>query len=241
MFLRLQAGEKLTAKKLMEDYGISKSAIYRDLQELRLTLAEVSYIGNELVKVGNSYVLSNAPIMKEEYIYAIGKILLESRALNRAEMTEIFDGLHDTVSSGQKLWLKKSILSEMTNYQSVSNPKNRLDLLYSLENAIQNQQMVSFEYEDNDAELDLQAQNYHVLPKFVFFDNFYFYLEAEFDGKKKIFHINFISDLKIDHEKHKIMKPASQPASQCATKPILLIRLMRKSCSSLNGVHIWNI
>ena len=147
IYLRLQDGEELTVAQLQQEYGKSRRTVYQDLQEIRETLAEVTHSGQELIETPDGKrKLSKSNTLDERHIYALSKILLESRAFNKAETCKILNDLFSVESHQTGKWLHHSILNEMENYQSITNQNNRLNLLYQLETAIQENKEIQFNY-----------------------------------------------------------------------------------------------
>lgn len=202
IYLRLQDGEELTVAQLQQEYGKSRRTVYQDLQEIRETLAEVTHSGQELIETPDGKrKLSKSNTLDERHIYALSKILLESRAFNKAETCKILNDLFSVESHQTGKWLHHSILNEMENYQSITNQNNRLNLLYQLETAIQENKEIQFNYHAVD-ELgylgpDKLDKTVKLNPLGVFFDNFYFYLAGIINDKDfQTFHVKDISQLK---------------------------------------------
>ena len=104
MYDRLRRGEELVKKELANKYGVSLKTIQRDIEAIRSYLSEKkNEIGQFEIKARNNkykYIAVDESdnILTERDILALSKILLESRAFNKREMTILLKKLQGQVS-----------------------------------------------------------------------------------------------------------------------------------------------
>lgn len=90
MYEKLNRGDIINKKKFAEEFGISEKSVQRDIDDLRTYLYESG--GNETAieydyeKSGYRLVKQERTFLTNEEIFAVAKILLESRGLNKQEL-----------------------------------------------------------------------------------------------------------------------------------------------------------
>ena len=134
IFLRLQAGERLSKARLSTEFGVDPKSIQRDISRLKGTLEEKSHLGLEIVfdSLDNTYRLIGKTIFNKKDILVISKILLENRALNKSELNSLLEGLLALLSIEEKKEVISIISSERFNYKSLTNDRDRIDTIWKL-------------------------------------------------------------------------------------------------------------
>lgn len=195
IFLRLQAGERLSKARLSTEFGVDPKSIQRDISRLKGTLEEKSHLGLEIVfdSLDNTYRLIGKTIFNKKDILVISKILLENRALNKSELYSLLEDLLSLLSIKEKKEVEAIIRSERYNYKSLSNDKNRIDTIWILSEAIRREQMLEIEYK---APLK-DAKSHIIFPVSLYYDAHYFYLVAYHlkHGKHTTFRVDRIENL----------------------------------------------
>ena len=104
IFLRLQAGKKLSKAKLSEEFGVDPKSIQRDISRLKGILEENPNLGLEITfdTSDNTYCLNGKTTFNKKDILVISKILLENRALNKSELNSLLEGLLSLLSIEEK-------------------------------------------------------------------------------------------------------------------------------------------
>ena len=201
IFLRLQAGERLSKARLSTEFGVDPKSIQRDISRLKGTLEENSHLGLEIVfdSLDNTYRLIGKTIFNKKDILVISKILLENRALNKSELYSLLEDLLALLSIKEKKEVEAIIRSERFNYKSLSNDKNRIDTIWILSEAIRREQMLEIEYK---APLK-DAKSHIIFPVSLYYDAHYFYLVAYHlkHGKHTTFRVDRIENLSESHVK----------------------------------------
>lgn len=195
IFLRLQAGERLSKARLSTEFGVDPKSIQRDISRLKGTIEENRNLGLEIIfdTSDNTYRLIGKTIFNKKDILVISKILLENRALNKSELYSLLEDLLSLLSIKEKKEVEAIIRSERYNYKSLSNDKNRIDTIWILSEAIRREQMLEIEYK---APLK-DAKSHIIFPVSLYYDAHYFYLVAYHlkHGKHTTFRVDRIENL----------------------------------------------
>lgn len=173
MHERLSQGAPVIKDKLMADFGVPAKTFQRDIDSLRLYCAE--HGGGELVydRKGRCYRLRAKSIkLTKEDVFAICKILIESRALNREEFDGIISKLLQQCEADEGKAVKALIANERVNYIQLQHGKPLVRILWELAECIAGQSIVKFFYK----RLDGTIRNHEVKPVGILFSEFYFYL-----------------------------------------------------------------
>lgn len=193
---RLSRGETIVKSDVLAEFGIPDKTFQRDIDSLRNYYFEQG--GRQLVyeRKGNYYHLVESPeqLTKQE-IFAVCKVLMESRAFNKAEFNGIISKLLHQCEPASKKAVQSLIANERVNYIPLQHGKAIIELLWSLGENIKSQNVVRFNYK----RLDNMVHSREVKPVGIMFSEFYFYLIGFMaDGSKKfptVFRIDRISGL----------------------------------------------
>lgn len=178
IYERLNKGENVNKDNLATEFNVSKKTIQRDIDDLRAYIAETHYDEFETAikysKSSNSYYLIR---LEREWLtnkeaLAICKILLEGRAFNKNEITQLINKLIMQISPNDRTITKKIIQSEFFNYIPLQHGKNLLELIWKLSEHITNQEIVQFSYSRQDGKKSKKT----IKPVSIMFNEFYFYL-----------------------------------------------------------------
>ena len=176
IFLRLQAGKRLSKAKLSEEFGVDPKSIQRDISKLKKILGEQTFLNSEIAfyTSDNTYRLIGKTTFNRKDILVISKILLENRALNQSELNSLLEGLLALLSIEEKKEVEAIISSERLNYKSLTNNKDRIDTIWKLSEAIRREQMLDIKYK-----VPLKDPKTHIIfPVSLYYDTHYFYLVA---------------------------------------------------------------
>ena len=176
IFLRLQAGERLSKVKLSKEFDVDPKTIQRDISRLKGILEEKRNLGLEIIfdTSDNTYRLMGKTTFYKKDILVISKILLENRALNESELYSLIEGLLSLLSSEEQKEVNAIIGSERLNYKSLTNDKDIIDIIWVLSEAIRREQMLEIEYK---APLK-DVKSHIIFPVSLYYDAHYFYLVA---------------------------------------------------------------
>ena len=201
IFLRLQAGERLSKARLSTEFGVDPKSIQRDISRLKGILAENHNLGLEIIfdTSDNTYRLIGKTIFNKKDILVISKILLENRALNKSELYSLLEDLLALLSIEEKKEVEAIISSERLRYKSLTNDRDRIDTIWNLSEAIRKERMLEIEYK---APLK-DAKSHIIFPVSLYYDAHYFYLVAYHlkHGKHTTFRVDRIENLSESHVK----------------------------------------
>ncbi len=210
MYERLNKGEIINKKAFAASFGISEKSVQRDIEDLRIYLAETYENGDDVTvaydnrKHGYYLKKNNTEFLTNEEILGIAKILLESRAYNKAELDVLITKLLTQASPTAKINIKELILNEKFHYIPLLHGKPLLKHIWQLSEYITHKEIISFDYERQDHKITHRT----VKPLSIMFSEYYFYLIAWFANDSKdypaVFRIDRISNITSSNEHFKI-------------------------------------
>lgn len=182
MFSRLNDGKPLYKKELEKLFGRSPRSIQRDIDDLRSFFAEQATESGQLQEIiydkqENAYLLQppSRNLFTDEEIFATLKILLESRALTKAELYPIIDKLIECcLPRSEQKRLSELIGNEKLHYVELQHHDRLLQKTWALSAAVREQREVELLYQRPDSE----PKERLVQPVGIMFSEFYFYLIA---------------------------------------------------------------
>lgn len=189
IYLRLLNNKEVNRKKLAFEYGVSERSIHRDISDLRNFLISTNNLSEIIYddKI-NGYILKNEDNQKltNSEILAVCKILLDSRAFLKDEMSGIIDKLiKQCIPRESYLKVSKLVENEKFHYIELNHKKRFLDRLWEIGEAVQKHLKIEMEY----VRIDETVVKRKILPVGIMFSEYYFYVLAHIDGidKEKYF------------------------------------------------------
>ncbi len=176
IFLRLQAGQRLSKAQLSKEFEIDNRTAQRYISTLKSFLQD-QHIHNTEIKFDtsdNTYRLIGKTTFNKKDILVISKILLENHALNKFELNSLLEDLLSLLSSEEKEEIEAIIKNECLNYKSLTNDKDRIDTIWILSEAIRREQTLDIKYK---APLK-DVKSHIIFPVSLYYDAHYFYLVA---------------------------------------------------------------
>lgn len=191
IYERLNKGETLNKQVLADEFGVSLKTVQRDIDDIRAYLQEEHFSEYDTSvrydKKADVYYLVRLwrEWLTNEEATALCKILLESRAFNKAELGGIIEKLINQISPKDRITAEEIIKNELFNYVPLRHGQNLLSPLWKLSNYITKNQTISFYYHRQDGKQSKKTVN----PVALLFSEFYFYLiafDAENGGEQPI-------------------------------------------------------
>lgn len=182
MFDRLIDGQGINKKQEAFTHNVGEKTIQRDLNEIRSYLEKAKLDSHlEYVRTENVYRLTNTgeSNLSKEQVLAIVKILIESRALLKSEMSDIIDKLISIVAADKQEFIRNIILNEKHLYVDLHHKKSLLRLIWALSEAIQKKKIIKIDYLHEGEAIPTEKI---LKPLAVIFSEYYFYLIA-YDNK----------------------------------------------------------
>ena len=187
IYTKLMDGKTVNKQEIAACYNVHPRSIQRDIKDITdfLERDELNTgVFNSVIydKNADGYRLQYENIYKlsPQQILAICKILLDSRAFVKEEMTEIIDKLiHSSVIKDDQPQVEKLIQNEEEHYVELQHKTRFLNKMWDIGQAIQNQNYIEIEYKRGDNEIKKRK----LKPAAIMFSEFYFYLTAFIDDK----------------------------------------------------------
>ena len=210
MYEKLNRGDIINKKQFASEFGISEKSVQRDIDDLRAYLSESYESGDDVtieydyVKCGYRLIKQEREFFTNEEIFAVAKVLLESRGFNNQELNTLIDKLMLQATPSARVNIKELILNERFHYIPPRHGKPLIDSLWEMNEHIFNKEIIEFDYIRKDG----VASHRKVKPLSVMFSDYYFYLIAWMADDSKdyptVFRIDRMTKIKSTGEKYKI-------------------------------------
>lgn len=222
IYTKLIEGKTVKKEEEVQRYKVNPRTIQRDIQDITAFLERddlntgiINSIIYDTKARGYCLQYNNVYKLSPQQILAICKILLDSRAFVKEEMTEIIDKLiHSSVVKDDQPQVEKLIQNEEEHYVELQHKTRFLNKMWDIGQAIQNQNYIEIEYKRGDNEIKKRK----LKPAAIMFSEFYFYLTAFIDDKNlcqnfdvandpfpTIYRIDRIQNLKILDEHFRVL------------------------------------
>lgn len=181
--LRMASGEVLNTQQASILYGVSERTIRRDIEVIRTYYAEkmlMDGVNKEIVydSEQKGYVLceKDENLLTDGEVLAVSKILLESRAFRKEEMTSILNKLiTGCVPKSNQKYVKELICDEEFHYVEPRHRVKFIDRMWDIGQAIRESRYIEIDYYRTK---DKQIVKRKIKPVAIMFSEFYFYLTA---------------------------------------------------------------
>ena len=224
MYARLCEGKVLNKAEEAERFGVDERSIQRDIDDIRAFLDERAVVNSsdtraieyDRKKKGFMMVGSEGSMMSNSEILAVSKILLESRAFNKKEISKILDKLISGCVPQKNMKLVSDLLAnERFHYVELKHNLPSLDMIWELGEAVKSCNVVELSYHRH---MDgIQSIKRCVEPVAITFSDYYFYLigyitrideNGELEAPRKshpaVYRIDRIDDYNILDKKFRI-------------------------------------
>lgn len=188
IYSKLMGGALVNKAEEAQNYGVNERTIQRDIDDIRNHLetgAESTGVINTIIydRTEKAYRLEQIYQIKltNGEILAICKILLDSRALLKSEMTEVLDKLISCcVPEKNQKMVKELIGNEKYHYVEPRHKTSFLNTMWELGQAISTSKYIEMDYERTK---DKAVVTRKVKPVAIMFSEYYFYLTAFIDDE----------------------------------------------------------
>ncbi|WP_164508844.1 helix-turn-helix transcriptional regulator [Levilactobacillus fuyuanensis] len=172
--IRMLKGEKLTTQEMTAETGRSSQTVKRDMRAIGSMVEELPdcEFHQEIVGIENKRFWITINTMSFEEVLALLKILIGTRSLNQAEMTQVKDHLLNLLSEKKQNLAKKLITTTVTAYTPVNAGQDLLPRLAEFAGYIQNRTPIKFTYSSSTQGTNKDAG----LPMGLTFADFYYYV-----------------------------------------------------------------
>lgn len=188
IYTRLLDGSLVNKEEEALRYGVNERSIQRDIDDIRDFLEDnvdsMGYAGTVIYdRAGKGYRMEQSAKSKlsNSEILALCKILLDSRAFTKAEMSDLLDRLVSCCApqSSQKL-VKELVGNEMFHYIELQHKTVFVDKMWQIGQAIQKCNYIEIEYRRM---RDKAIVSRKVKPVAIMFSEYYFYVTAFIDDE----------------------------------------------------------
>ena len=223
LYTRLAEGKLIYKAEEAEHYKCSLRSIQRDIEDLRTFFhnqSDASGIVQDIIYdkklKGYKLVPPLRNVLSNKEVFAVLKILLESRSLSKAELDPILDKLIDCcVPKECKGYVTNLISNERFHYVPPRHNKEVLDTMWRLGEALREHKEVEVQYRKPD---DGSLVHRVLRPAGIMFSEFYFYLagfivpkqddsfkeEVEKDPFPTIYRIDRIEHLEVTNKHYNV-------------------------------------
>ena len=206
LFERLAKGEAIRKTTEAARFGVDPKSIQRDIDDLRAYFQECwsSPAVLSFYRAEKGYRLDRQfqSGLNSQEILLIGKILLESRSLKKAEMTELLAKLANVCEPDQCRHIQEVLRNEQHHYFPVRQGEDLMIRVWDLSQAVRERRLVELTYGKERAS---QSVRRRIEPLGVVFSEYYFYLVAHIHGQDypfpAVYRIDRIVDLQVLEEK----------------------------------------
>ncbi len=189
LYTKLLNGDVINKADEAERYGVNQRTLQRDIDDLRAFFDDQRVAGNSSKEVvysraqGGYYLKSkNDASLNNDEILAVCKILLESRAFCREEITPIINKLLDSCVPKRNRDLVKGLISnELFHYVEPHHRRKFLGNLWELGMAVKEHKFISIKYIKQGGDVVERI----IKPVGIMFSEYYFYLTAFIEGADK--------------------------------------------------------
>ncbi|MBM7702912.1 helix-turn-helix transcriptional regulator [Metabacillus iocasae] len=178
MYDRLSKGHALTKKGEADSFQVGEKTIQRDFESIRAFLETAKT--NEYLEYDRKDKIYKLEVGDEHYlrneeIFTLAKILIESRAFPKADMDRLIDKLTNLAQPANQDFIKKLMLNEKHLYVDLQHKKSLFSLLWELAQAVHTKRVINVCYK---REHDQESSERTLKPVGLLFSDYYFYLIA---------------------------------------------------------------
>lgn len=192
IYTRLCEGKVINKRKEAEKFNVDKRSIQRDIDDIRSFLEErkvsdkpdAREVKYDSVKKG--YVMSGLEdtVMSNSEILAVSKILLESRAFSKEEISKILDKMVSGCAPKKSMKLVANLIAnEKFHYVELHQKSHIQDKLWKIGTEIESCNLLEIIYQKQAVFEDAVTRT--VQPLAILFSEYYFYLNANIVEKNE--------------------------------------------------------
>lgn len=199
IYTKLLNGAVINKAEEAQCYGVNERSIQRDIDDIRDFLdtqsvekGEVNSVIYDRMKKGYCLETIYKVKLTNSEILALCKILLDSRAFTKEEMTGMLQRMIDCCvpKSNQKL-VKDLISNEEFHYVEPRHKTEFLDTMWDIGQAIRSSKYIEIEYTRM---MDKKTVKRKIKPVAIMFSEYYFYVTAFIDDEKVRENFDVIND-----------------------------------------------
>jgi predicted DNA-binding transcriptional regulator YafY len=174
-------GEIVNKQKWAEKQGVSDKTIQRDLKEIEdylQTLYPESEVSYDRKRQGHRLFREGSIALSDHDIFAVIKVLLDARPFNEIEMGKILD--HLLCLSYNRKAIEQAIGNERRHYRPIKHGQDLIERICFFSQSVQKHQVLDVQYQKQDG----TVKAYKINPLGLLFNEYYFYVIAEINGRE---------------------------------------------------------
>ena len=189
LYTKLLSGAVINKEEEAKAYGVNERSIQRDIDDIRSYLETAGMNTGQMNTViydrnsrGYRLEKDSRLMLKNSEILAVCKILLDSRAFTRAEMTDIVDRMVACcVPTDNRKLVEDLVRNEEFHYVEPRHKTDFLDTMWEIGQAIRDCHYIEVDYFRTK---DKSVVKRKLEPVAIMFSEFYFYLTAFIDDEE---------------------------------------------------------
>lgn len=183
LFEKFSRGNLINKQQIADYYNVTKKSIQRDIADLNEYFrlknnsdCKITYSAKD-----NGYRLLNRSnvFLSDSDVFALIKVLLESRAFSDREMKRLITTFLNQCDNKESI--KKAVQNELCYYVPPQHGKDIIDFIWEIALSIQHYQYAVATYKRQDG----STKKHRLKPLGLIFSEYYFYLIAEIYGIEK--------------------------------------------------------
>lgn len=196
LYTRFCEGKQINKAEEAERFRVDERSIQRDIDDIRAFLDERTFEGTDTRSIRydrcrKCYIMegSEGSMMTNAEILATSKILLESRAFTKKEISTILDKMVAGCVPQKNMKLVSDLIAnEKFHYVELRSKADLKDLIWDIGISIKERKLAEISYERKS--YDSKTVKRLVEPLSILFSEYYFYLLANFVEKDEKGRIN---------------------------------------------------
>ncbi len=211
IYTRLLAGEIIRKTDLAKEYRVSPRSIQRDIDSVRIFYSDRAARGAAAAEIiydrkekGFRIVGVNTDTLTNAEIFAVAKIILESRSLSKIEMQRIIDKLNKICPpADDRKKMTDLILNEIFHYVEPRHGKNLVNTIWEFGTAVYSHKKIQLKYKKSNGDITEAL----IKPVGIMESEYYFYLIAyigdsdkKYPGYPTIYRVDRIESYKITED-----------------------------------------
>jgi len=184
IYQRLSSGKLINKAEEAARFGVDERSIQRDIDDIRAFLDDQAMTDGDTRQIAydrkrKAFLMEGfqSPLMTNGEILAVSKILLESRAFTKEEMSVIIDKLIAGCVPQKNMKLVSDLLAnEKFHYVELTNPAGILEKLWDIGNDIKDRHLMEITYHRQGSTQEPVKRI--IEPISIIFSEYYFYLNA---------------------------------------------------------------
>ena len=201
IYTRLIAGEIVRKEDLAKEYGVNPRSIQRDIDSIRDFYSNRAVQGEGVSEIrydhsvkGFRLVNSKTVTLTNAELFAVAKIILESRSLSKEEVSKIIpDLINACIPESDRKKMEDLVRNELFHYIEPHHGKSQIDAIWDLGTAVYQKKIVQLEYQKANGEVTRA----YIKPVGIMESEYYFYLIA-YAGDSEIKHSGYPTIYRID-------------------------------------------